>query len=84
MRCWSLRPGWQDGQVNLRVVVPLEQDADSTIGKDGDVTVGRGIWEDDPCVWPGYSVIVAHAQHQKVSPFPGRVREENNPGLITT
>ena len=83
MRRWSLRPGRQDGQVNLRVIVPLEQHADSTVGKDRDVAVGSGIWEDDPRVRPGFSVIVAHSQHQEVSPFPGRVREENNPGLIT-
>ena len=72
----------QDGQVDLRVVVPLEQDADSTVCKDGNVTVGRCVGEDNSRVRPSLSVIVAHAQHEEVSPFPGRVREENNPGLI--
>ena len=68
-----MRPSWQAGQVNLRVVVPLEQDANSTVGKDHDVAVGRSVWVDDPRVWPGFSVIVARTQHQEVSPFSGRI-----------
>ena len=73
MRLWNMRPGWQDGQVNLCVVVALEQDGDSTVWKDRDVAIGRGVWVDNPRVWPGFSVIVARSQHQKVSPFSGRV-----------
>ena len=83
MRLRSLRQGWQDGQVHLCVVISLEKDTDSTVGKDCDVAVGSGVWEDDPRVRPGLSVIEAHSQHQEVSPFTGRVREENNSGLIT-
>ena len=72
----------QDSQVDLCMVVPLEQDTDSAIGQDHDVTVGSGVWKNDPRIWPGFSVVVTHPHHQEIPPFPGWVRKENDPGLF--